>query len=95
MDKLRIFVPGGGEPVRGGLEPEPVPITYELIRQETPDGSYVDQVVVWRNEDAARCRWCPEGECTFRPTSHGIGTCHQRRRGGLAALVPAALRLRG
>jgi hypothetical protein len=87
MDKLRIFVPDGDETVRGRLEPEPVPITYVLIEQDTPEGPYIDQVRVWWNEDGSRCRQCPE--CTFTPNPSGVGTCHQRRPGVLGSRLPA------
>lgn len=87
MDALRIFVPDGDEPVRGRLEAEPVPITYVLIEQETPEGTHTDQICVWENEAAARCRWCPE--CTFTPHPSGIGTCHQRRPGILSPRLAA------
>jgi hypothetical protein len=90
MDALRIYVPDGDEPVRRRLEPEPVPITYVLIEQETPEGTHTDQICVWRNEEAERCRWCPE--CTYTPTSSGIGTCYQRRTGILSPrLAPSSL----
>jgi hypothetical protein len=87
MDALRIYVPDGDEPVRRRLEPEPVPITYVLIEQDTPEGTYTDQICVWRNDDAERCRWCPE--CTFQPNPEGIGTCYQRRPGLLRPRLAA------
>jgi hypothetical protein len=83
MDTLRVFDPHGFAPAKIGQEPEPVPLTYELIEQQTPDGVHTDHVRVWWNRDGVRCQICPEDECNFRPGEQGVGTCVKRRSGGI------------
>lgn len=96
--RLQLYVPDLGEnagriPAAPSQIPEPIPVQYRLREGLDEEGREVtDAVLVWFNEDAARCRWCKPGECTFRPTATGIGTCTVRREGGLG---PAILPLPG
>jgi len=93
--QLHIFVPDPRVETYPALiipaPPEPMPIQYRLEEAETPEGKpVVDAILLWHNEDAARCRWCQPGTCTFIPTPVGVGTCVVRRDGRLGLALPAS-----
>ena len=58
---------------------QPMPLMAMDIEQETPEGPKIDRIILWTNEDAARCDWCPRHKCTFRPGPKGQGNCVVRR----------------
>jgi hypothetical protein len=96
---LHVYSPDGeGEPIvrsRRAEEPEPIPLQYRMVERQAPEGPRVDAVLLWFNEDAARCRWCKPGDCTFSPTGAGVGTCVVQREGGLARVLPLPVPLPG
>lgn len=81
---LRIApLPGIGRGAAHGQIPAPAPVSQPIplmivdIEQQTPRGVMIDRLVLWRNEDAERCDWCPQhGQaCTFQPGPEGQGNC--------------------
>ncbi len=66
----------------------PTPIQIRCVEQDTPKGPHVDFLIVWDAEDAARCRFCKPGTCTFIPANPQIGTCRVRREGRLDDVAP-------
>jgi hypothetical protein len=97
MPSLTLYPPPGdgpGEPPAPAARPptEPLPLQFRLIEQVAADGSrYTDAVLLWRNEDAARCRYCPAGQCNYQPTPAGAGTCVIQREGPAPLSLPATL----
>jgi hypothetical protein len=51
----------------------PVPLMRIDVEQRTPDGPAIDATFLWRNADAAACRFCLE--CNFEPGPEGQGMC--------------------
>ena len=77
-------------PFRGGqvLPLDPSPLHFRTVEQATPRGYSTDFLALWRNEDAARCRACPEARCTYDASAAGVGSCVIRRAGrGAEALA--------
>jgi hypothetical protein len=78
--KLRLW---SSEPTvdegRGNLNSKvsdhPVPILRSTIRVESAKGASIIHTSLWRNDDAERCRICPESQCTFREGPYGQGQC--------------------
>lgn len=98
MSTLRLFAfndddaenpPARNEPP---VLTEPLPIQIRFQEVETPSGPVTLQFCVWFDDDAARCRWCKPGTCTYAPTSAGVGTCYLKRDGGLSLPGPTLAR---
>lgn len=88
--RIRIFDPSPATIALVLPDPEPVPLLYHFIEQETAAGVHTDIIRVFANEDGARCSICTPGTCAFVATEAGIGSCRVRRPGGL----PGSLALR-
>lgn len=73
---IRLWSPGAEDGRARFPRPKahPVPLLRGTIPYETTTGPEEDHVILWRNEDAERCRLCP-GECTFQPGPEGQGFC--------------------
>jgi hypothetical protein len=94
----RLYAPDeGGEThkERSASRPEPLPQLYRLTQHRDDDGPFVETLIVWDNEDGARCRHCPEGQCTFQAGPGAIGSCIVIKPGLLAAASPPLLTRNG
>lgn len=69
-------------------EPEhPAPVPIQITPMTLRDGSHA-VFALWFNDEAARCRACPAGTCTFKPSPFGVGTCINHAQGGLGWVAP-------